>query len=241
MAEIDKIEAERNDHLTQLARRAGEVTVLESSVATERADRAGLAAEIDSIKSERTRLAGELTQRATEIAALNEKLALGNARQAEMQQRLAAKEAALTKAQVEAAALHQHYEAAVMNEGDNYRKSMTATESEKAELALRLAALEDDYAALRAENTELRRVAGAEWESDREENRRLRERLNEIAAGVVRLAQTTGEDTAVEGNGRRRAESPAAPRQSGPASPTEPTETTLAERLRALQPTGVRH
>jgi hypothetical protein len=191
------------------------------------------------MKDERARLAGEVTLRSTEIAALNEKLALGIARQAEMQQRLAAKETALTKAQVEAAAFHHRYEAAVMSEGDNYRKAMTATESEKAELALRLAALEDDYAALRAENTELRRVAGAEWESDREESRRLRERLNEIAAGVVRLTQTTGDDTA-EGNGRK-AEPPAVPRQAGPASPAEPTETTLAERLRALQPTGVRH
>ena len=131
-------------------------------------------------------------------------------------------------------------------EGDNFRKAIAATEAEQAELALRFAALEDDYAALRAENTELRRVAGAEWESDREENRRLRERLNEIAAGVVCLTQSMTNDpeaaSASDENGDHR--NPDAPiaLPAGPRPATgEAGEGTLAERLRALQRAGARH
>ena len=123
--------------------------------------------------------------------------------------------------------LVQRRQADAMTEGDNFRKAMAATESEKADLALRLAAMEDDYAALRAENTELRRVAGAEWESEREENRRLRERLNEMAANVVRLTQAMA------------AEAPAA---SASTSPAEGGESgSLADRLRAVQRAGTRH
>jgi chromosome segregation ATPase len=122
--------------------------------------------------------------------------------------------------------------------GDNLRKALAATEAEKGELALRLAALEDDLDALRAENAELRRVAGAEWESDREEGRRLRERLGEIAAGVVRLTQS------LEGIGGSASDaaSPATPTPLAPVQrPTlapvggETGDATLAERLRALQ------
>ncbi|MEJ0097365.1 MAG: hypothetical protein WDM84_04755 [Bauldia sp.] len=118
-----------------------------------------------------------------------------------------------------------------MTEGDNFRKAMAATESERESLAVRIASLEGDYAALRAENAELQRVAGAEWESEREENRRLRERLSEIAAGVVRLTQSL--DSGVPARTARVDPLPAAPSVAGP----EPDETPLADSLAS----GTRH
>ena len=48
----------------------------------------------------------------------------------------------------------------IVDEGDNVRKAIAATEAHNTELNRRLAAMEDDFAALRAENADLRRVAG---------------------------------------------------------------------------------
>jgi len=224
---------------------AGSVTAIEKDIASERTARATLAADIEGIKVDRARIGVELAERGTEIAELNGRLRAETTRQEDLQQRLATAEAALANAHAEASALNQRHAADVMAEGDNVRKAMAATEAEKAELALRLAALEDDYAALRAENTELRRVAGAEWESDREENRRLRERLNEIAVGVVRLTQAMGSDPTAapdDDNGHRIAEATraATPPAAGTTDPGEGAGS-LADRLRAVQRAGTRH
>jgi chemotaxis protein MotB len=204
---------------------------LEKDVARERTGRQVLAIEMDRIKDERAKIAAELTERTAQIAELNAKLKVDAARHDEVRQSLATAEVSLAKAQADAEALAQRHKADVIAEGDNYRKAMAATEADKADLALRLAALEDDYAALRAENTELRRVAGAEWESEREENRRLRERLAEIAAGVVRLTQAMTTEAPVA--------APEAPATQ--AEPAEATTGTLADRLRAVQRAGTRH
>ena len=83
----------------------------------------------------------------------------------------------------------------------------------------------------------------AEWESEREETRRLRERLNDIAAGVTRL----GEPRSPEPDGAVEAIPPApesdtpAPAAALPAEPPAEVPNTLAERIRALQHAGARH
>jgi hypothetical protein len=115
--------------------------------------------------------------------------------------------------------------------GERHRAAM-------GEIAGRLAALEEDYAALRRENSELRRVGGPEWESEREETRRLRERLNDIAAGVMRLGEPRSQDNAPEPEAALP--EPEAPPAPLPAEPAE-VPNTLAERIRALQHAGARH
>jgi chromosome segregation ATPase len=228
--ELEGVRGERNQHGAELERRAATLTALEAEIARERSQRETLAAEIERIKDERGKAGAELAERSGQIAELNARLAADAKRHDELRGQLTAAEAALTKAHAEAEALKERHQADAIAEGDNYRKAMAANDSEKQELALRLAALEDDYAALRAENTELRKVAGAEWESEREENRRLRERLNEIAAGVVRLTQAMTADASAP------AETAASP------APAEPAEGgTLADRLRAVQRAGTRH
>jgi predicted nucleic acid-binding Zn-ribbon protein len=230
------IVAERARSAT-LAQEIATLKALEKEIAEEHAPRARLASEIEGIKAERAALAGELAARGGQIAELNARVQAETARQEDLTARLQASAATLDAAQRATAALGERHQADAMAEGDNFRKAMAATESEKASMALRVAALEDDYAALRTENTELRRVAGAEWESEREENRRLRERLNEIAMGVVRLTQSLDSGT------------PAPTPHNDPAEATpsvavtEPDEsgTTLADRLRAVQRARTRH
>jgi hypothetical protein len=81
------------------------------------------------------------------------------------------------------------------------RAALQAAEADRAQRSV----LAEALASLRAENTELRRASGAEWESEREQNLRLRERLNEIAGHVVQMRETFADRTVVEhpnGNGR---------------------------------------
>ena len=228
-ASFEVLQTERAGRLADLERRTAEMRILETELAAERTRREALAAEAGTIRADHARLVAELAERGDQIARLTAELADAIDRRDDLGARLEASEADHARARTEAAA-----------GGDNLRKALTATEAEKSELALRLAALEDDLDALRAENAELRRVAGAEWESDREDSRRLRERLNEIAAGVVRITRT------LEGGGN---DTPA-PEDDGSASPIplttvqrpapaatggETSDSTLAERLRALQ------
>lgn len=230
------LQTERTGRMADLERRAGELRALEAEIAAERARRETLASEADGIKADRDRLVVELTERGNEIEWLTAELGKTIREQDDLVARLDAAEADLARAHAEAKAA-----AGTGLEGDNLRKALAATEAEKEDLGRRLAALEDDVDALRAENAELRGVAGAEWESDREENRRLRERLNEIAAGVVRLTQSleaNGDALPSDdprGGGVTPIPLPPAPRPASPAGGAEPGEATLAERLRALQ------
>ena len=126
---------------------------------------------------------------------------------------------------------------------DHLRQTLATSEADKKSLAGQLAALQGDLAALRAENVALRRSAGGA-EGDHHENRELRQRLNEIAANVVRLTQTIaagdGAPLTAEGNGHGAARQPQpVPAAGEPAAAGDGT--TLAERLRALQHAGARH
>ena len=236
-AGFDVLQTERTGRIADLERRAAEIRSLEAGIASERSGRQALAAEADGIRADRARLVAELAERGNEIARLTAELGDSGRRHDELVARLEAAEAGLAAPQSEGRVAAGAGGIGDGAGGDNLRKALAATEAEKGELALRLAALEDDLDALRAENADLRRVAGAEWESDREESRRLRERLNEIAAGVVRLTQS------LEGNGGAAKDAddgppapiPLAPVQRAVSPGGETGDATLAERLRALQ------
>jgi hypothetical protein len=132
-------------------------------------------------------------------------------------------------------------------------------EAERSTLAERLTRIEEEASQLRNENAELRRVAGPDWESERLENGRLREKLAAIAANVVRMAEATHGAPANEAPGAEEAngavphparpamiravesDEPPPPREEAP--PPRPAEggKSLAERIRALQHAGSRH
>ena len=213
LAEVERLVAE-------LEQRGAEVRTFEAAMETAQVTRQALMADVENVRADRARLAAELAERGQEIARLT--------------------------AALEDTARHREESGAGMEgasseiAGDNLRKALSAAEAQNSELGLRLAALEDDLAALRAENADLRRVAGAEWESEREDNRRLRERLNEIAAGVVRLTQTleTNGGEPHEGDAGTRPIPLTSIQRNAPAAPATATGEnvdTLADRLRALQ------
>ncbi len=226
------------------------------ATATKRAE--GLEASLAALRAERAERLAELDRRADEVQALKSELAAEQVGReaivAELRQAREREDAARGEAAAMAAELAGRSEG--LAGSDNLDKAIAAIEADKAALTARLAALESDYAALVSENAELRRVAGAEWESDRQENERLRERLHEVASNVVRLTQAMASAhpaliAADDGNGPNRPTT-SAPHPQGerpPAAAASPGEAaapageggTLGERLRALQHIGARH
>lgn len=235
---ITAFEAERVDRLATLERRAADIKALQAELASERAQREGLAAEIAQLEAERTERLRELTRRSEEVEGLKTELQAAN----EARLQAAASAVAATPAESE------------LPDGDNIRKAIAATQAEKDALAAQLAALEQDQAKLRAENAELRRIAGAEWETQRAADQRLRDRLSEVASAVMRITQP-GEAAiaaprlAEKGNGDA-SKHPAPIAGKPPTEPPPRRETadaprpvegrSLAERIRALQHAAAR-
>jgi chromosome segregation ATPase len=123
--------------------------------------------------------------------------------------------------------------------------SSAATEklrSEKAALEEQLRAARDERSKLQREINAIQQQAESSWATERMENALLRERINDIAAEVAKLAiQLEGPNSAIEA---MLAAEPAAPKTPGKpandvtgAPPMGVTEGggTLADRIRALQ------
>jgi hypothetical protein len=136
------------------------------------------------------------------------------------------------------------------------QKSLASVEAERTALADRVMRLEEETEHLRAENAELRGVAGPGWEAERLENGRLREKLAAIAADVVRMAQaasgTPANGAPPAGAAANDAEEPNGAPHPRPAmravesdepspQPRPVAGKSLAERIRALQHAGSRH
>jgi chromosome segregation ATPase len=233
-------------------RLAAELAGEREGFAIERKRAAATEASFAALEAERATRLADLERRTTEVRTLEAAVAAEVSARAALAAEIEALKTERSRIVDQLAAARsenetgRHRQADVLAEGDNIRKAIAAIEAEKEELTQRMTVLEDDLAALRAENAELRRVAGAEWESEREESRRLRDRLNEIAAGVVRLTQSldaNGGTPAIEEEETAARPIPLAPAprpsQGSPSSDTG--EATLAERLRALQHAGARH
>jgi peptidoglycan hydrolase CwlO-like protein len=131
----------------------------------------------------------------------------------------------------------------VHREVDTAARSYTSTieqlKSEKSMLEGALAQLRDDRDRLQSEVAALKQEAEMAWSNERVENALLRERINDVAAEVARLAANLeGSSSPIE---RIISEaSPSTPRQNGPThAGTERANgdrpLSLAERIRALQ------
>ncbi len=131
-------------------------------------------------------------------------------------------------------------EIAALNEGgrqpgfDKLRAEKTAVEEQ-----LRVA--REDRARLQRDMNAIQQQAESSWQTERMENALLRERINDIAAEVAKLAmQLEGPNSAIEA---MLAAEPAAPAMAAPrpandtaaAAPAAEGGGTLAERIRALQ------
>jgi chromosome segregation ATPase len=112
--------------------------------------------------------------------------------------------------------------------------------SEKAAVEEQLRLARDERAKLQRDINAIQQQAESSWATERMENALLRERINDIAAEVAKLAmQLEGPNSAIEA---MLAAEPAAPKtRAKPANDTVAATTasegggTLAERIRALQ------
>src|SRR6478736_3685000 len=119
-------------------------------------------------------------------------------------------------------------------------KSSAAFETmraEKAALEEQLGTARDERAKLQRDINAIQQQAESSWATERMENALLRERINDIAAEVAKLAiQLEGPNSAIEA---MLAAEPAAPKAPAPANDTVAAAPegggTLAERIRALQ------
>jgi chromosome segregation ATPase len=256
-ARIAALELERTDRVALLDRRAAEIREHEAEIARERAARESLAAEASALEARRREHAEAAERHAIEIERLKAEIATAGDRQRDLEARVAAAETAAAEARTEASGLAVKAAAVEAASGDNMQKSLASLEADRSALAERLARIEEEAGQLRNENAELRRVAGADWESERLENGRLREKLAAIAADVVRMAEAAsgaaanGTGAGEEANGAAHptrpsiravgSDEPPPPREEAP--PTRPAEggKSLAERIRALQHAGSRH
>ncbi|HXW27196.1 MAG TPA: hypothetical protein VEK73_20795 [Xanthobacteraceae bacterium] len=119
------------------------------------------------------------------------------------------------------------------------RRHGTATDalaSEKALIEGELDRAREERAKLQREIAAMKREAETSWAAERVENALLRERINDVAAEVVRLTSV------LEGPGSRidailaaDAEQPAAVNGASPPPPGEDARGSLADRIRALQ------
>lgn len=80
---------------------------------------------------------------------------------------------------------------------EELRGAMARLEAERDQMAGELAAAEEAMARMRAENAELHRIAGDEWEAERIQNAMLRERLNDIAGEVAELTRSYQDEMGV--------------------------------------------
>ncbi|MDE2332800.1 MAG: hypothetical protein KGK16_18745 [Bradyrhizobium sp.] len=109
--------------------------------------------------------------------------------------------------------------------------------TEKAAVEEQLRAARDERTKLQRDINAIQRQAESSWATERMENALLRERINDIAAEVAKLAMTLeGPNSAIEA---MLAAEPAAPKAANGAAASgnlpEGSGGTLAERIRALQ------
>src|SRR5579885_393489 len=164
-------------------------------------------------------------------------------RETELTARLAQREAELIEARTaleasrnEALALHREIE----NSSRSYNATVEALKSEKSMNEGAMAQLRQDRDRLQREVESLKQQAESNWANERVEGALLRERINDVAAEVVRLAANLeGKNSPIQ-----KIIDQAPPRTNGgqrtpEAAPSASGETplSLADRIRALQRT----
>jgi chromosome segregation ATPase len=196
-----------------------------------------------------------LTQRVTDL----EKQLLVQTKEAEMlggraselENRLAEQGKMLAERGFENHQLRQQLEA--LQAGEQPSRALETVRAEKGALEQQLTVARDERAKMQRELQAIQQQAEASWASERMENAVLRERINDIAAEVARLAMTLeGPDSPIEKILATEAAGPdLAPTQAAntnaavapqPSRQFEPAATgstqprgTLADRIRALQ------
>jgi chromosome segregation ATPase len=134
-------------------------------------------------------------------------------------------------------------EIAALNEGGR-SPGFEKLRAEKAAVEEQLRIARDERAKLQRDINAIQQQAESSWATERMENALLRERINDIAAEVAKLAiQLEGPNSAIEAmlvaaepsTPPKAAPKPANANTAAPSAPPEGGGGTLAERIRALQ------
>ncbi|NVN88764.1 MAG: hypothetical protein HXX15_22030 [Rhodopseudomonas sp.] len=140
-------------------------------------------------------------------------------------------------AAAETAAKQLRDDVAAMNGGNS--PELGRLRAEKAALEEQLRVARDERTQAQRDLNAIQQQAESSWATERMENALLRERINDIAAEVAKLAMTLeGPDSAIEAILAAEPEPARAARPANGAEPMngiEPARGTLAERIRALQ------
>jgi DNA repair exonuclease SbcCD ATPase subunit len=257
-----------HDAETELAAKAGELAKFARSIADKTSEADSQRVENVALETQCETLKGRIGDLEREVAATEERLveergqadktsrALAEEREKveDLTRRLAEMDARLAETKAQALAMAraevEKNRAEILDfqqDAEIAVRSFTATvenlKAEKSMLEGSLMQVRDDRERLQQEVAALKHEAEAAWSNERVESALLRERINDVAAEVARLAAN------LEGTGspieRILSEAPPpAPRQNGPrrssgAASADPHESerplSLAERIRALQ------
>ncbi len=150
-----------------------------------------LAKRIEGFDEERRGHATAVDGKAREIDKLRAEIATKEGANAELDRRLTEAEAANTDAMARISQLTLELdEIGRRPPSEEIAGAMRNLETERDRLAADLGVAEEQMARLQAENAELQRIAGDEWEAERVQNAMLRERINDIAGEVAALTRT---------------------------------------------------
>jgi chromosome segregation ATPase len=230
-----------------------EYSTTQARLTKEQTDSANVSRELADARSR----VENLSQRVTEldrqlIAQIKEAEMLGS-RVGELEARLSTQGKLLTEREYENNQLKQssevaertikelRVEIAALHEGGR-TPGFEKLRAEKAAVEDQLRVAREERAKLQRDINAIQQQAESSWQTERMENALLRERINDIAAEVAKLAmQLEGPNSAIEA---MLAAEPAAPPKTAPrpandaSAATAPAESgggTLAERIRALQ------
>jgi chromosome segregation ATPase len=212
----------------------------------ERRNAQALESRLVRIEAERDEVKAVMERREKELAELRSELAQAQSAHGSVDNKLAEAEAARIEAEAAVARLTLALEReSHTTANDAIQSTLAAVQDEKDSLVNKVTELEDRHQQLQAENAELRRITGEDWETERRENALLRERLNDIAGKVANLTKTVApeaaDDTPLEPpppRRRPRARVAKAEREAVAAlaeAEAEPGKQTLADRVRGLQ------
>src|SRR5689334_12381439 len=175
-----------------------DVKTTQDRVAAERIQLKEATAELTGERSKVENLGRRVAELEQQLVAQTTEAEMLGRRAHDLETRLTEQSRALTETEFELRQLREQMEAARKTEGDLRTaiaeidgKASTATQtlrSEKAQLEAELAHANDERTRLAREIADMRRDTEQAWSSERTENALLRERINDVAAEVARLA-----------------------------------------------------
>lgn len=203
-------------------------------------------------------LSGKVTDLDRQLVVQTKETEMLSARVTDLENRLALQGKILAEREYENTLLRQQAEAAKQTEqklredmasGTGNSAALEKLRAEKASLEEQLTVARDERAKLQRDINLIQQQAESSWSTERMENALLRERINDIAAEVAKLAVTLeGPDSPIEAILASEEQKPAistivkattangaAPNGAAAPGPATEARGTLAERIRALQ------